>query len=331
MSEIKEDLQKVYGEAAFSKSCIHKWWHRFSDGRTSTKDDARSGRIVKYTTEENCAAIEQYVMEDRRVTVRNVAEDFNLSYGTAQEILTEKLELSRVCARWVPRLLQPDQKRVRKQICRDILNRYAEEGDGFLNKIITCDETWFHFFEPESKQQSSVWKHASSPSPVKARLSKSVGKVMSIIFCDTKGIVLNHMVPAKTTVNSEYYAHLIKFQLQRAIRDKRPELVRSGFILHQDNAPVHVSQLVTSTLKELGIETLPHPPYSPDLAICDFFLFPNVKDQLRGVKYETRDELGAAITVALREVSRDGLRHAFGTWMNRCQKCIKVKGSYVEK
>ena len=122
--------------------------------------------------------------------------------------------------------------------------------------------------------------------------SKSVGKVMSIIFFDTRGIVLNHMAPAKTTVNSEYYAHLIRVQFQRAIRDKRPDLARSGFILHQDNAPMHVSQPVKSTLQELGIKKpLLHPPYSPDLAICDFFLFPKVKNLLRGVKYGTRKNL----------------------------------------
>ena len=113
-------------------------------------------------------------MEDRRDTVRKVVEVFNLSYGKAQEILTSKLELKRVCARWVPRLLQPEQKRVRVQICRDLTSRYAEEGDGFLNRLMTCNGTWFHFFESDSNQQSSVWKHAPSPLPVKARLSKYI-------------------------------------------------------------------------------------------------------------------------------------------------------------
>ena len=83
-----------------------------------------------------------------------------------------------------------------------------------------------------------MWKHTWSPSPVKARLSKSVGKVMSIIFCDTKGIVLNHMVPDKTIVNGDYYSSVLREQLRGAIRDKCPESYRSGFILHQDNAPV---------------------------------------------------------------------------------------------
>ena len=88
-------------------------------------------------------------------------------------------------------------------------------------------------------------------------------------------------------------------QLGRAIRDKRPELYRSGFILHQDNAPVHVSRVVKQTMSDLNIEPLQRPLYRPDLAICDFNLFATVKDHLRGRKFESREELGTAITVAL--------------------------------
>ena len=144
-----------------------------------------------------------------------------------------------------------------------------------------------------------MWKHTWSPSPVKARLSKSVGKLMSIIFCDTKGIVLNHMVPDKTIVNGDYYFGVLREQLRRAIRYKRPALYRSGFIQLQDNAPVHDSCVVKRTLSDLNIEALQHPPYSLDLAICDFFLFPTIKDHLRGRKFESREELGTAITEAL--------------------------------
>ena len=135
---------------------------------------------------------------------------------------------------------------------------------------------------------------------------------MSIIFCDTKGIVLNHMVPDKIIVNGDYYSSVLREQLRRAIRDKRPELNRSGFILHQDNVPVHVSSVVKQTMSDLNIEPVQHPPYSPDLAICDFFLFPTVKDHLRGRKFEPREELGTAITEALRTVTCDSLQHVCG-------------------
>ena len=91
-------------------------------------------------------------MKDRRITVRQVGENFDISYGTAQDILTNVLGMRRVCARWVPRLLVPEQKTVRVQICTELQQRLLDEGDSFLNKVIKCDETWFHFFEPESKQ-----------------------------------------------------------------------------------------------------------------------------------------------------------------------------------
>ena len=177
------------------------------------KDDPRSGRKVTVSTDKRIAAIEEYVMKDRRTTVWQVGENFDIGYGTAQDILINVLGMRWVCARWVPRLLVPDQKTVRVQICTELQQRLSDESDSFLNKVITCDETWFHFFELESKQQSSMWKHTWSPSPVKASLSKLVGKAMSIIFCDMKGIVLNHMVPDKTIVNGDYYSGVLREQL----------------------------------------------------------------------------------------------------------------------
>ena len=143
---------------------------------------------------------------------------------------------------------------------------------------------------------------------------------MSIIFCDTKGIVLNHMVPDKTIVNGDYYSGVLREQLRRAIQDKLPELYGSGFSLHQYNAPVHVNRVVKQTMSDLNIEPLQHPPYSPDLAICDFFLFQTVKDHLRGRKFESREEPGTTITEALRAVTRDGLQHVFRMWVERLDK-----------
>ena len=84
-------------------------------------------------------------------------------------------------------------------------------------------------------------------------------------------------------------------------------------------------------MSDLNIDPLQHPPYSPDLGICDFFLFSTVKDHLRGRKFEFREELGTAITEALQTVTRDGLQHVFRTWVERWDKCIKAKGSYFEK
>ena len=106
-------------------------------------------------------------------------------------------------------------------------------------------------------------------------ISRSAGKVMAIIFCDIQGIILNHFVSPKTTVTGNYYASVIKSDLLPAIKRKRQQLMRSGILLHHDNVPSHSSRIVLDTIKELDIEILPH----PDLAICDFWLFPNLKNR----------------------------------------------------
>ena len=74
---------------------------------------------------------------------------------------------------------------------------------------------------------------------------------------------------------------------------KRPALFKSGqWHFHQDNAPVHNSILVTDYLTKMGIKVVPQPPYSQDLAPCDFCLFP----KLRGCRYETIEEMKEAVT-----------------------------------
>ena len=99
--EICDDLHKVYGDSCFANSAISKWMWRFKDGRESTEDDKLTGRPVTITTEKKVAEIQEFILEDRRVTVETVARHFDISYGTAQDIMTNKLGMCRVSARWV--------------------------------------------------------------------------------------------------------------------------------------------------------------------------------------------------------------------------------------
>ena len=88
-------------------------------------------------------------MKDRRITVRQVGDNFDIGYGTAQDILTNVLGMRRVCARWVPRLLVPRQKTVRVQICTEFQQRLSDEGDSFLNKVITLMKHGFISLSPK--------------------------------------------------------------------------------------------------------------------------------------------------------------------------------------
>ena len=115
-----------------------------------------------------------------------------------------------------------------------------------------------------------------------------------------------------------------------ALRRKRPHEVEN-VVLHQDNAPAHTSRIATSTLEFLNMETLKHPPYSPDLAPCNFFLFPSLKSELHGKRFDDEDELRMAVQSQLKQLAADGFQHVFDSWVHRHRKCIAHKGIYFEK
>ena len=82
--------------------------------------------------------------------------------------------------------------------------------------------------------------------------------------------------------------------VQEEIPREEASTLQIGY--HQGNVPVHNSILVTDYLTKMGIKTVPHPPYSPDLAPCDFCLFPKLKEKLRGCRFETIEEMKEAVT-----------------------------------
>ena len=96
-----------------------------------------------------------------------------------------------------------------------------------LDALVTCDESWIYCYDPDTKRQSSQWKHAGSPRPKKARQSKSTQKLMMIPFFDSMGIIYIHWVPTGITVNKEYYIEVLR-EFRKGFRRKRPELFESG-------------------------------------------------------------------------------------------------------
>ena len=108
---------------------------------------------------------------------------------------------------------------------------------------------------------------------------------------------------------------------------KRPALFKSGqWHFHQKNAPVHNSIVVTDYLTKMGIKTVPHSPYGPDLAPCDFLLFP----KLRGCRYETIEEMKEAVTKVIDTLTQEDLNGAFQKLLEWYNTCIAAEGDYFD-
>lgn len=143
------------------------------------------------------------------------------------------------------------------------------------------DETWIHTYSLGTKLQSQHWCFEGQPPPLKAKVFPSAGKVMATVFWDTEGIVLIDYLPKGQTITSEYYASLLTNDVRNALRRKRSGKLSRKPLLLQGNARPHTAKLTTTTLRDLGCDILPHPPYSPDLAPSDYHLFGEMKSALR--------------------------------------------------
>ena len=100
--------------------------------------------------------------------------------------------------------------------------------------------------------------------------------------------------------------------------------------MQQDSAPVHNFILVTDYLTKMGIKTVPQPPYNPDLALYDFWLFPELKENLRGSRYETIGEMKEAVTKVIDAVTQNDFHGSLQKLLERYNKCIAAGGDYIE-
>ena len=147
-----------------------------------------------------------------------------------------------------------------------------------------------------------------------------------IPFFDSTGMIYMHGVPIGQTVNKEYYVEVLR-EFRMRFRRKKPVLFKSGqWHFHQDNAPVNNYILVTDYLTKMGIKTVPPHPYSPDLASCGFWLFPN----LRGCRYETVDEMKGAVSKVIDTLTQEDFHETFQKLLERYNKCIAAGGDYFE-
>ena len=103
-NEIREMLVQVHWDNAMKKTAVYKWVKWFSEGRESVTDEERSERSATSRTEENIAKVCQIVRENRRLTVRSIAEQVNMDRETVRKTLTEDLDMRKVCVqKWSQR------------------------------------------------------------------------------------------------------------------------------------------------------------------------------------------------------------------------------------
>ncbi|PNF41538.1 hypothetical protein B7P43_G12319 [Cryptotermes secundus] len=260
-------LKQAFGDNSLDQTQTYDWYKHLKNGRISTDDDDRSGRPSTGKTPENVAKVRDLILQDRRLTIQDLCNTLGLSYGTCQRILSEELNMRRIAAKFVPRLLQNEQKQHRLE---------------------------------------------------------------DLFFLYIDGIVHKEFVLPGQTINKEFYHDVLRL-LRENMRRKRPEKWRTNnWVLHHDNARPHTADIVQEFLAKNKMAVVPHPPYSPDLAPCDFFLFLKMKIKLKGRRFDTAEEIQAETQTVLNTLTKKDFQDAFQKWQKRWDRCMRSQGDYFE-
>jgi len=152
-----------YGNSVLSQRIVCEWIERSKNGRTSVKHGEGTGRQSASITDADMEWVYDMILQNRQVTVDEMAHQLQISRGSAYESIHNRHGFHEACTWWVPKQLTELHKEKHLDICKRLLDCYGAEGDHFLERIVTGDETWTHHYEPESKRQSMGWKHRPSP------------------------------------------------------------------------------------------------------------------------------------------------------------------------
>ncbi len=326
------DLKQVFWRESLNERSVRRWWKDFVSGartRDSLSDKRRSGRPRSARTQENKDLIFDLVQADRRITIAQIMYQTGFTYGSVHRMLKKDLGMSRIAAKFVPRMLSNIELNLREMISHDWLDK-VEADATIIDRIITGDESWVWCFEPESKRESTQWiQRGVDQRPKKFRRSQSTKKVMIAAFFDHEGLVHVDFLDGKK-VDSEAYIDIL-MRLRDSIRTKRRQKwLAHDWILLDDNASVHTSDETTTFRRQVKMERGSHPPYSPDLAPCDFFLFPLLKAKLRGNRYPDIDSLKVAINEVFNGITREQFEHCFLDLQHRWRCCVEAGGQYFE-
>jgi len=326
-STIFKELETSLGINSPSFSTVKRWDKYFREGGQDLEDDPRSGRPATAVTSDNIERIRQLIEEDPRVSYKYIEAETFISPPAIYIIIHDRLKLRKLASRWVPYELTDAHRAQRVEACRENLAKYSKEG-GRLYDIITGDESWIYHRKIERKASNYTWvAEGQSPGTV-VRRGRFEAKTMITVFFKSSGVLLLDCMDEGETITSKYYLKNCLKPVVRVIKQQRPTSGTKNMKILHDNAKPHIAKEVKKYLESEGIEIIRHPPYSPDLAPCDFWLFDLIKKQL--VDAQDAQSLKRQITAILESIPKEEYLKTFQKWIERMQLCINNDGHYFE-
>lgn len=317
---IYEKLTETYQNNAMKLKAIQYWYHEFKCGRSNVNNIPKSGRPP---LDDIDAVILKTLTDYPFATLSMISEICDCSIATVYNHLTDILGYKNYTLRWVPYSLTCDLKNRRKNGAQQLKQTLLTESKTDYNHLITGDQSWFYLsYEPKRK-----WSLTKDEVPVRVSKAIHTKKVMLTIMFTKNKLLLIDLLPQGQSFNSDYF---ILNVLTPTLMEFRKDYKRVHMKLHVDNCRVHNSKKTKNWLDENKIIRVPHPPYSPDLAPCDYFLFGYIKEKLIGLTFNEPTELLDEVMKIINEIPPNIMNNVFDSWITRCDDVINSDGEYIK-
>jgi [histone H3]-lysine36 N-dimethyltransferase SETMAR len=325
--QIFNELNNYGGKHAPSLPTVKFWYRKNKRGQSTFEDKQRSGRPNHVISPDNIKEIGSLIEDDPYTTYEELNAKTSISKGSINTIIHKHLKLRKITSRWVPYELTPHNKAERVRICKENLAKLEDEQWRACD-ILTGDESWFYLKQIARKQSNKSWVGEGQSPRTVVRQGRFDPKFMFTIFFKRSGVVhISRLEKGKTIAYDTYISQTLS-PLVEVLKSQRPKSGCRGLIFHHDNARPHIHKDVVAFLKAQQFTMMEHPPYSPDLAPCDFWLFDYIKQRLSD--HKTAESLHAAITKIVSEIPKKDWELTFEKWVDRMKRCIKYKGDYFE-
>ena len=316
-----EQICEIEGAGVLDKTTTQRWFKRFNDGDTSLEDKPRSGRPTELDDDDLLAALG----DEPHSSTRELSRVTGHSHITINRHLNE-MGLVNKRPRQDPHELTDAQAMQRVEVCKQLLQNPLD--DRFWKRIVTCDEKWIFLRNPDKRNQ---WVSPGQEFAV-AKQDRFGKKVMVSVWWNYQGIIYFELLRDGRAVNGPLYAEQLD-RVHQVLRTRYPALVnRNQVLLQHDNAPAHTSRVTRAKIQELdGVELLPHPAYSPDIAPSDYGLFRSMAHFLCGRRFENFDAVEAGCREFFASKSQDWYNSQIRMLAERWVTAIDHNGLYFEE
>lgn len=314
-----KNLCDTLGSEVVNVRTCQRWFVKFRSGDFSLTEDPRSGRPSKVDNDILRSMLESIP----QLTTREIGKKFRINHSTAARHI-KHLGFILKQSIWVPHNLTEKNLSDRVRICSSLLIRHNVEP--FLDKLITGDEKWILY---ENVKRQKVYCKPGTSATTIAKPDHHQRKVMLCLWWDRRGPVYYELLKQGQTINANTYCNQLD-KLNAAIKEKRPVLAnRKGILFHQDNARPHAAMLTQQKLNELGWEVLSHPPYSPDIAPSDYYLFRSLQNYLTGKKFTSFEAVSKAVAEYFVSKDEDFYARGIDKLPERWQRVVTNNGNYI--